>query len=339
MDFSVIVPVYNRPDEVDELLNSLERQTCKDFEVIIVEDGSTLPCDSVVAKYTSSLNIRYFFKENSGPGPSRNFGADKSRGSYLIFFDSDCVIPEKYFEEVGKELDRLPDTGVFGGADNASDSFTKIQKAINYSMTSFLTTGGIRGGSKRLDKFYPRTFNLGVKKDVFDDVRGFSAMRYGEDIDFSIRVIKAGYSCRFFPLAWVYHKRRTDLRKFFRQVHHSGVARIDLYILYPESLKLVHVLPSVFVAGNILLLVPSFFLPCLLLLIAFFTLLIFVDSLIRNRSLAISGLSVAACYIQLYGYGTGFIKSFINKIVLPFLPTFHISRLFCRRCDNGKRKN
>ncbi|MDR1583942.1 MAG: glycosyltransferase [Prevotellaceae bacterium] len=316
MDFSIIVPVYNRPEEIDELLQSLEHQTCKDFEVIIVEDGSTLPCNLMVDKYVSSINIKYFYKENSGPGPSRNFGADKSQGNYLIFFDSDCVIPEEYFEKIKKELNQLTFKGAFGGADKANSSFTKIQKAINYSMTSFFTTGGIRGGNKRLDKFYPRTFNLGVKKEVFDSVGGFSTMRYGEDIDFSIRVMKAGYSCRLFPHAWVYHKRRTDLRKFFKQVYHSGVARVDLYKLYPESLKLVHVLPAIFVAGSILLLIMSFFLPCILFLFAFFMLLIFVDSLIRNKSLSISCLSVIACYIQLYGYGTGFIRAFIEKIIL-----------------------
>jgi glycosyltransferase involved in cell wall biosynthesis len=313
--FSIIVPVYNRPDETDELLSSLESQTCKNFEVIIVEDGSTLQCKSIVDKYTKSLDIKYFYKKNSGPGPSRNYGAGKSQGDYLVFFDSDCVIPEKYFEEVEKELSLSPLEGAFGGADKASLSFTKIQKAINYSMTSFLSTGGIRGGSKRLDKFYPRTFNLGVKKDVFDNIGGFSTMRYGEDIDFSIRVIKAGYICKLFPRAWVYHKRRTDLRKFFRQIHHSGAARVDLFKLYPESLKLVHVLPTIFTLGSIVILITSFFLPSLLFLFAFFTLSIFIDSLFRNKSLSIAFLSVLACYIQLYGYGLGFIKSFIEKIL------------------------
>jgi glycosyltransferase involved in cell wall biosynthesis len=316
IDFSVIIPVYNRPDEIDELLNSLTVQTYKDFEVIVVEDGSTLSCKSIVDKYTASLHLKYYYKENSGPGPSRNFGASKSQGDYLIFFDSDCVIPDKYFEEIGMELRLSPLMGAFGGSDNANLSFTKIQRAINYSMTSFLTTGGIRGGNKRLDKFYPRTFNLGVKKDVFDDVGGFSTMRYGEDIDFSIRVIKAGYTCKFFPRAWVYHKRRTDLRKFFKQVYHSGVARIDLYKLYPESLKLVHVLPALFTLGSIVLLITSFFVPVFLFLFVLFSLLIFIDSTSRNKKTDIALLSVIACYIQLYGYGTGFIKSFVEKIIL-----------------------
>jgi glycosyltransferase involved in cell wall biosynthesis len=317
--FGIIIPVYNRPDEVDELLNSLNSQTCKDFEIIIVEDGSTLPCKSIVDKYAASLNLRYFYTENSGPGASRNFGASKSKGDYLIFFDSDCVIPPKYFETIEAELNLSSIMGAFGGADRASASFTKIQKAINYSMTSFLTSGGIRGGRKRLDKFYPRTFNLGVKKDVFNKVEGFSTMRYGEDIDFSIRVIKAGYSCVFFPDAWVYHKRRTDLRKFFKQIYHSGAARIDLYILHPESLKIIHVLPAIFTVCSILLLIASFFLPSLLLLFACFSLLIFFDSLIRNKSLSVSLLSIIACYVQLYGYGSGLLKSFVKKII------FHVT--------------
>jgi glycosyltransferase involved in cell wall biosynthesis len=316
IDFSVIVPVYNRPSEIDELLGSLESQTYKDFEIIVVEDGSTLPCKSIVDKYAALINIKYFYKENSGPGPARNFGANKSQGDYLFFFDSDCVIPERYFEEIRRELSSSPLMGAFGGTDKASHSFTQIQKAINYSMTSFLTTGGIRGGKKRLDKFYPRTFNLGVKKDVFNNVGGFSTMRYGEDIDFSIRVLKAGYICKFFPHAWVYHKRRTDLRKFFKQVNHSGVARIDLYKLYPESLKIVHILPAIFTLGSVAVLITSFFLPYLLFLFVLFSLLIFIDSLLRNKNLNVALLSIIACYFQLYGYGTGFIKSFVEKIIL-----------------------
>jgi glycosyltransferase involved in cell wall biosynthesis len=314
--FSIIVPVYNRPEEIDELLLSLKTQSFNNFEVIIVEDGSSIPCKAVVDKYGDALDIKYFYKGNSGPGLSRNFGAAKSQGDYLIFFDSDCVIPERYFEELGTKLSSAPVLGAFGGADKASTTFTDIQKAINYSMTSFITTGGIRGGRKRLDRFYPRTFNLGVKKDVFDNVGGFSAMRYGEDIDFSIRVLKAGFSCELFPDAWVYHKRRTDLRKFFKQVYHSGAARIDLYQLYPESLKLVHLLPAIFTVGSVLLLIVSLFVPCLLGLFVLFSFLVFVDSLFRNRSIVIALLSIITCYIQLYGYGMGFIKTCAGMVIL-----------------------
>ena len=245
MKYSIIVPVFNRPDEVDELLESLTRQTNKDFEVVIVEDGSEVRCEDVVKKYADCLDIQYFEKTNSGPGQSRNYGAERSRGGFLIVLDSDVVLPEGYLAEVDKELETNP-CDAFGGPDRAHESFTPVQKAINYSMTSFFTTGGIRGGKKKLDKFYPRSFNMGIRKSLYEQLGGFSNMRFGEDIDFSIRIFKSGARCRLFPEAWVWHKRRTDFRKFFRQVHNSGIARINLYKKYPESLKLVHLLPAVF---------------------------------------------------------------------------------------------
>ena len=235
MRYSVIIPVYNRPDEVDELLQSLTMQHFKDFEVVVVEDGSSIPCKEVVERYADRLNIKYFSKPNSGPGQTRNYGAERSEGEYLIILDSDVILPEGYFDAVEKELLASP-----------VDAFTDIQKAINYSMTSFFTTGGIRGGKKKMDKFYPRSFNMGVRRAVYEALGGFSKMRFGEDIDFSIRIFKNGYTCRLFPDAWVYHKRRTDLKKFFKQVHNSGIARINLYKKYPDSLKLVHLLPAVF---------------------------------------------------------------------------------------------
>ena len=234
MRYSVIIPVYNRPDEVDELLKSLTTQHFTDFEVIVVEDGSSVPCKEIVDRYTDKLDIKYFFKSNSGPGQSRNYGAERSEGEYLIILDSDVILPEGYFDVVEKELAASP-ADAFGGPDRAHDSFTDIQKAINYSMTSFFTTGGIRGGKKKMDKFYPRSFNMGVRRAVYEVLGGFSKMRFGEDIDFSIRIFKGGYICRLFPDAWVYHKRRTDLKKFFKQVHNSGIARINLYKNYPDK--------------------------------------------------------------------------------------------------------
>lgn len=252
MKYSIIVPVFNRPDEVDELLASLVGQTLKDFEVIIVEDGSERPCKDVCDKYADKIDIRYFMKDNSGPGQSRNYGAERAAGEYLIVLDSDVVLPEGYLKAVDDELQREP-ADAFGGPDCAHDSFTETQKAISYSMTSFFTTGGIRGGKKKLDKFYPRSFNMGIRRDVYMRLGGFSKMRFGEDIDFSIRIFKAGCRCRLFPEAWVWHKRRTDMRKFFRQVYNSGIARINLYKKYPESLKLVHLLPMVFTVGVIAL--------------------------------------------------------------------------------------
>lgn len=335
MLFSIIVPVYNRPDEVDELLQSLTRQRFSDFEVIIVEDGSTLACRDVCSKYAERLDLHYYFKPNSGPGQSRNYGAERAMGDYLIVLDSDVVVPEGYLETVADELKREP-ADAFGGPDRASKSFTPIQKAISYSMTSFFTTGGIRGGKKKLDKFYPRSFNMGIRRDVYQRLGGFSKMRFGEDIDFSIRIFKAGLRCRLFPGAWVYHKRRTDLRKFWRQVFNSGIARINLYKKYPDSLKAVHLLPAAFIVGMALLAI----LLCLGLINLFFgtthmaqafgfacvevavvppliySLLIFVDSSIRNRSALVGLLSIASSFTQLLGYGCGFIDAWWKRCVL-----------------------
>ena len=315
MRYSVIIPVYNRPDEVDELLQSLVKQRFKDFEVIVVEDGSSVPCQTVVEKYKAVLDLKYFQKPNSGPGQSRNYGAERSQGDFLIILDSDCILPEGYFDEVEAELRTAP-ADAFGGPDRAHDSFTDIQKAINYSMTSFFTTGGIRGGKKKMDKFYPRSFNMGVRREVYRALGGFSKMRFGEDIDFSIRIFKGGYRCRLFPGAWVYHKRRTDLKKFFKQVHNSGIARINLYKKYPESLKLVHLLPAVFTLGVALLLVGALFCPYSLLPILLYALLVCFDSACRNHSLRIGVYSIAASFIQLIGYGTGFWRAWWQRCVL-----------------------
>lgn len=315
MLYSVIIPVYNRPDEVDELLNSLTLQSYKNLEVLVVEDGSSVPCKDIVDKYTGRLNIKYFAKANSGPGQTRNYGAERSKGDYLIILDSDCILPSGYFEAIEKELNRNP-ADAFGGPDKAHDSFTDIQKAINYAMTSFFTTGGIRGGKKKMDKFYPRSFNMGVKREVYKTLNGFSKMRFGEDIDFSIRIFKGGYECRLFPDAWVYHKRRTDLKKFFRQVHNSGIARINLYKKYPESLKLVHILPAAFTIGICLLLISAIFIPIAWGLLGIFIAVIFIDSSIQNKSPYIGFLSVIASFYQLTGYGTGFIRAWWKRVVL-----------------------
>lgn len=309
MRFSIIIPVYNRPQEVDELLESLCTQTFNDFEVIVVEDGSSEKCDSVCDKYTDQLDLHYYFKPNSGPGPSRNYGAERSNGEYLIILDSDVIVPERYLEIIQNELESNP-CDAFGGPDEAHPSFTPIQKAINYSMTSFFTTGGIRGGKKKMDKFYPRSFNLGIRKDVYEALGGFAPMRYGEDIDLSTRIFKGGYSCRLFPQAFVYHKRRVKFSSFFRQVKHSGEARVILKKKYPDTFKLVHLLPAVFVVGNLLLVVLGlfhhwmWFAPILL-----YCLLVFVDSLLKNKNLKVAALSVPAAYCQLFGYGTGFLSA------------------------------
>ena len=334
MKYSIIVPVFNRPDEVDELLQSLVGQTLKDFEVVIVEDGSEKPCKDVCDKYAGKIDLKYFMKKNSGPGQSRNYGAERANGEYLIVLDSDVVLPEGYLKAVDDELGREP-ADAFGGPDCAHDSFTETQKAISYSMTSFFTTGGIRGGKKKLDKFYPRSFNMGIRRDVYMRLGGFSKMRFGEDIDFSIRIFKAGYKCRLFPEAWVWHKRRTDMRKFFRQVYNSGIARVNLYKKYPESLKLVHLLPMVFTVGVILLFLVACFGRIMMVYgnpadfyswyylvvgalspILFFSLLIFIDSSIRNKSLPIGFISIGAAFVQLTGYGFGFISAWWKRCIL-----------------------
>lgn len=312
--YSVVIPVYNRPDEVDELLQSLCSQTYRNFEVVVVEDGSAIPCKQVVDKYAEALDVHYFEKPNSGPGQTRNYAAERSRGEYLLILDSDCILPETYLAAVETELQREP-ADAFGGPDRAHDSFSDVQKAINYAMTSFFTTGGIRGGKKKMDKFYPRSFNMGVRTEVYKALGGFSAMRFGEDIDFSIRIFKGGYRCRLFPEAWVWHKRRTDLKKFFKQVHNSGIARIDLYKKYPESLKVVHLLPAVFTVGIVLVLLAALICPWSLLLLALFAIIIFMDASICNKSVKIGGLSVIAAFIQLTGYGSGFLRAWWRRCV------------------------
>ena len=290
MRYSVIIPVYNRPDEVDELLQSLTAQYFKDFEVVVVEDGSSIPCKEVTDRYIDRLNIKYFSKPNSGPGQTRNYGAERSEGEYLIILDSYVILTERYFDAIEAELLASP-ADAFGGPDRAHDSFTDIQKAINYSMTSFFTTGGIRGGKKKMDKFYPRSFNMGVRRTVYETLGGFSKMRFGEDIDFSIRIFKGGYTCRLFPDAWVYHKK------------------------YPDSLKLVHLLPAVFTLGVAVLLLGTPFCLFSFTPILLYALLVCIDSTIQNKSLSIGIYSIAAAFIQLIGYGTGFWRAWWQRCI------------------------
>lgn len=316
MKYSIIVPVYNRPDEVDELLASLLHQEEKDFEVIVVEDGSQVPCGDVCQRYAGQMELRYYEKPNSGPGQSRNYGAERAAGEYLLILDSDVVVPPGYLKAISEELERQP-ADAFGGPDCSHPSFTDIQKAISYSMTSFFTTGGIRGGKKKLDKFYPRSFNMGIRRDVYLRLGGFSRMRFGEDIDFSIRIFQAGCHCRLFPGAWVWHKRRTDFRKFWRQVFNSGIARINLYKKYPDSLKLVHLLPMVFTVGVAALLLLALVLcaPWPLLPLLFYALIVFLDASAKEKSPKIGLLSIAAAFLQLTGYGCGFLQAWWRRCV------------------------
>ncbi len=321
MQFSVIVPVYNRPEEVDELLRSLTLQRYTDFEVVVVEDGSTKDCQSVCQSYKETLNLKYFVKENSGPGPSRNYGAQRASGDYLLILDSDVVVPETYVENIHRELESDP-CDAFGGADAAHPAFSLKQKAISYAMTSFFTTGGIRGGrGARMDKFYPRSFNMGISRQVFASLGGFSSMRYGEDIDLSIRIFEAGYKCRLFSDAWVWHKRRGTFSQFFHQVFHSGEARIALWEKHPRSLKMVHCLPSVFVLGVSLLVlltvVGLWWGPWAwwgLSPIVLYAVIIFVHSSIVNKSMIVGVESVPAAFVQLFGYGSGFIVGLLRHL-------------------------
>lgn len=329
MKYSILIPVYNRPDEVQELLESLTHQRFTDFEVIVVDDGSTLPCADRVQPYADRLQLHYYTKPNSGPGQTRNFAADHARGEYLIILDSDVVLPPDYLSHIEEELQREP-CDAFGGPDRAHPDFTPVQKAINYAMTSFFTTGGIRGGKKKLDKFYPRSFNMGMRRDVFRELKGFSRMRFGEDIDLSTRLFRSGHTSRLLPEAWVWHKRRVDFRKFFRQVHNSGIARINLTKRHPGTLKLVHLLPAVFTVGCALL-VLLFVLGLVLTLcgvggswlmvvgaapLLLFALIIATDAACRNHSLTIGLIAVVASYVQLLGYGSGFLRAWWRRCVL-----------------------
>ncbi len=313
--FSIVVPVFNRPNELDELLQSLTEQDKKNFEVIVVDDGSSLPCDEVVNKYQGKIDVKYFFKANTGPGTTRNFGSEHAKGQYIIFFDSDCIIPKNYISIVTNELEVNP-VDAYGGPDSAHESFTNTQKAINFAMTSFITTGGIRGKKQALDTFFPRSFNMGITKQVFIQIGGFSKMRFGEDVDLSLRVVKMGFTTRLFPKAFVYHKRRTDFRKFFRQVFNSGIARVNLSLLHPGSLKLVHLLPTAFTFGMVCCLLGSYFFPVTLALPILFSLVVFAASYYETKSLAVAFLSVPATWVQLLGYGLGLIDGAIKQLVM-----------------------
>lgn len=317
MLFSIIIPVYNRPDEIDDLLRSLVAQTVRNFEVVITEDGSTIPCRDIVDKYAGAIPIKYFYKENEGRSIARNNSMSHAAGDYFVFFDSDCVIPPTYFATLQQKLAAGGGAiDCFGGPDAAHESFTTTQKAINFAMTSFLTTGGIRGGKVQMEKFTPRTFNMGFSRRVYDRVGGFREM-FSEDIDMSKRIEAAGFSVALLRECPVYHKRRVDFKKFWRQVHVFGMSRITLKLLYPGSLKIVHTLPACFVIGLIALIAMSIFLsPWWLLPIGVYVLAIFAAALISSKSLVVALKAVPASIIQLIGYGTGFIKAFTTKILM-----------------------
>ncbi|MBO9700317.1 MAG: glycosyltransferase [Sporocytophaga sp.] len=316
--YSVVIPIYNRPDEIKELLESLTKQTYKNFDVVIVEDGSSIKCEGIVNSFKSQLEVAYYYKENTGQGFSRNYGYERAKGDYFVVFDSDCIIPANYFEELEKALNENY-LDAFGGPDKSHPSFTDIQKAISYSMTSLFTTGGIRGNKKSVGVFHPRSFNMGISRQVFEKTRGYIITRMGEDIEFSIRILNSGFKSGLIENAFVYHKRRTNFSHFFKQLHFFGRARINIYRFFPSELKPIHFMPAVFTlfcAFTILFAIfrNNLFYLCSGILLLY-SVLILIDATIKNRSLKIGFLSVAAVYTQLTGYGIGFLTELKRELI------------------------
>lgn len=310
LNFSIIIPVYNRPQEIEELLESLTKQDFQDnFEVVIVEDGSSNSSEEIVKKYSDKLDLKYFYKQNSGAGASRNYGMQRALGNYFIILDSDVIVPLQYLSEVKKALAKNY-TDAFGGPDAAHKSFTNLQKAINYSMTSVLTTGGIRGKKKSVGKFQPRSFNLGLSKKAFEKTEGFSKMKAGEDIDLTFRLWENGFETQLIEKAFVYHKRRSTLQQFFKQTFAFGTARPKLNKMYPSTAKLTYWFPSLFILGfdvSLILLLFGFWQ-----FIAFYGvyfIFIFIDSLLQNKSVNVAFLSIITTFTQFIGYGLGFLES------------------------------
>lgn len=329
MYFSFIVPVYNRPDEIDELLESLTKFNATSlFEVVVVEDGSSLPCKDIVEKYANRLEVVYYFKPNSGPGDSRNYGMKLAKGDYFIILDSDCILPPDYLSNVEQSL-KEEFVDCFGGPDAALDSFSDIQKAINFTMTSFLTTGGIRGGSEKVDKFQPRSFNMGLSKKAFEASNGFGNIHPGEDPDLSIRLWNLGFKTKLIKSAFVFHKRRISWEKFQIQVNKFGKARPILNSWYPEHKKITFWFPTLFLLGFIFSVLLTFFnLPFFLALYGFYFLLLFITSLLFNKKLKIALYSLWATVIQFYGYGKGFLLSYYRISILKQKPQEAFPELF-----------
>ena len=319
MFFSIIIPLYNRPQEIDELLATLCLQTYKQFEVVVIEDGSVNDAKEIINSYADRLAIHYFFKENAGQGFARNYGFERAKGDYFVIFDSDCLIPADYLQIVKNYLDEHK-LDAYGGPDAAHESFTPVQKAISYGMTSVFTTGGIRGNKKHVGQFHPRSFNMGVSRAVWEKAGGFILTRLGEDIEYSIRIHENGFKIGLIPDAKVFHKRRTSLLQFYKQIHFFGRARINIYKHFPSELKLVHFFPAAFTLGIIFVLLLNIFYSPLayfgnVFLLVYF-MLIFFHSLIINKSLKVALLSIISSFIQLTAYGLGFIQDFFKRIVL-----------------------
>lgn len=329
LQYSFIIPVYNRPDEVQELLESFEAlKTSTQYEIVIVEDGSSISSKEVVESFKSKLDISYFYKENSGPGDSRNFGMQHAKGNYFIILDSDCILPENYLSEVEKSL-KQDYVDCFGGPDAAHESFTNLQKAINFSMTSFITTGGIRGNKKSVDRFQPRSFNMGISKKAFEASKGFGRIHPGEDPDLSIRLWNLGYKTKLIPEAFVYHKRRISWSNFYKQVNKFGLVRPILNTWHPTTKKLTYWFPSFFILGLILAMLLFFInFKWLLLGYALYFLLAFIVALLSTKSIIVSCFALIAISVQFIGYGYGFIKSTFAISILNKDPENYFPKLF-----------
>ncbi|WP_339609159.1 glycosyltransferase [uncultured Planktosalinus sp.] len=329
IQFSFIIPVYNRPQEIKELLNSFVKlQFDKPYEIIIIEDGSSEKSDKIIQEFTDRLKIHYFFKSNSGPGDSRNYGMQKANGNYFIILDSDCLLPSHYLSEVEQSLNKNY-LDCFGGPDAAHDSFTPLQKAINYVMTSFLTTGGIRGKRKSVQQFEPRSFNMGISKKAFESTGGFGKIHPGEDPDLSQRLLKSGFKTGFIENAYVYHKRRISWSTFYKQVRKFGLVRPILTKWHPTSARISFWFPFLFVlftfAAILLLFLEVYFFIGLLIL---YLTMVMVDSSVKNKSVYIGFISVLAVFIQFFGYGLAFVKSTFFIRVLNQKPEKCYPKLF-----------
>ncbi|RKR83971.1 cellulose synthase/poly-beta-1,6-N-acetylglucosamine synthase-like glycosyltransferase [Mucilaginibacter gracilis] len=319
MFFSIIIPLYNRPQEINELLESLTHQTYLQFEVLVIEDGSTADAKTVVEGYSNRLDISYYVKPNEGQGFARNYGFAKAKGDYFVVFDSDCLIPPDYLNTVKNYLYSHP-LDAYGGPDGAAASFTPVQKAISYSMTSPFTTGGIRGNKKGIGQFHPRSFNMGISRQVWEKTGGFIITRLGEDIEYSIRIHKMGFKIGLIADAVVFHKRRTSFVQFFKQLHFFGRARINIYKFFPGELKLVHFFPASFTLFLLFTIITNVIKTPLTylcnIILTIFTLLIFFHSLISNKSVKVAFLSIIAAFTQLTAYGLGFIQDLWKRVIL-----------------------
>jgi len=334
IDFSFIIPVFNRPEEIKELLESfINLEGDFNFEIVIIEDGSTVDSKAIVSAFEKDLNISYYYKVNSGPGDSRNYGMQRAKGNYFIILDSDCLLPKNYLQIVSDNL-KTNFVDCFGGPDAAHDSFSNLQKAINFAMTSFITSGGIRGKRQSLGKFQPRSFNMGLSKAAFLASGGFGVIHPGEDPDLSIRLNALGFQTRLIPEAYVYHKRRISWSKFFKQVYKFGMVRPILNSWHPKTSRLVYWFPSLFSFGLIMALL--FFIlgnNWFLLVFGLYFLTVFIMALMQTKNIIVSFQCLIAILVQFFGYGYGFVRSTIAIKVLGKNPEKHFPNLFFKHVE------